>query len=218
VGAVVVLRFPPCALAALLLVLGACRSPAPALEERTYAPPGAALARVAVIPFYTHWAYQSSRMLGGVPPKTASERVTRLVVDAISERGIAMVPPAEVAAAIESVSRVTVAVDALIFADLAGRELGATGVLLGEVLRFREVRGTSPSGKRPASVAYQVTFYAAPEGFKLWTARFDETQAVPPSDLGLEPRAAEIHGRWLSAGEIAQRGADAVAKSLAEKL
>ena len=65
-------------------------------------------------------------------------------------------------------------------------------------------------------MAYQVTLYEAPEGFKLWTARFDETQSVPPAGLENDTQEVEIPKRWLSAGEIAERGADAVAKSLAE--
>jgi hypothetical protein len=206
----------PRALAAPLLVLVACVSPEPVLEERTYAPPSAALTRVAVIPFYAHRTYEGSRLLGGVPPEVASERVTRLVVDAISERGIAVVPPGEVAAAIEALPRSTPAMDAVVLAELAGRELGVTGVLLGEVLRFRDPRGASSGARRPASVAYQVTLYEAPEGFKLWTARFDEAQSVPPAGLESEPDDSEIQIRWLSAGELARRGADAVATSLFE--
>ena len=61
-----------------------------------------------------------------------------------------------------------------------------------------------------------MTLYEAPEGFKLWTARFDETQSVPPADSEDDPHDAEIQKRWLSAGEIARRGADAVAESLVE--
>jgi hypothetical protein len=202
-------------LAAPLLVLAACVSFEPILEERTYAPPGAALTRVAVIPFYAHRSYEGSRLLGGVPPEEATERVTRLLVDAISERGIAVVPPGEVAAAIEGLQRSTAAIDAMVLAEFAGRELGATGVLLGEVLRFRDPRGASSAARRPASAAYQVTLYEAPEGFKLWTGRFDETQSVPPADLDGEPDD-EIQIRWLSAGELAQRGAEAVATSLLE--
>jgi hypothetical protein len=202
--------------AALLFVLAGCLSPKAVVEERTYAPPSAALERVAVIPFYAHRTYEGSRLLGSVPPEVASERVTRLVADALSEHGIAVVPPAEVAAAIEDVPRSTAAIDAAIFAELAGRELEATGVLLGEVMRFRDPRGASPAARRPASVAYQVTLYEAPEGFKLWTARFDETQSVPPGGLESESHDAEIQRPWLSAEEIARRGAEAVAESLIE--
>jgi hypothetical protein len=222
VGAVVRLKAASQrALPRLVLVLGvlaACATPDAALEERTYAPPGAALQRVAVIPFDPHRSYEGSRLLGGVPQDVAAERVTRLVADALAERGIAVVSPDEVAEAVADVPRVTSAIDALVFAELAGRELGATAVLMGEVLRFRDVRGASPASRRPASVAYQVTLYEAPEGFKLWTARFDHTQVVMPVDEWPEVSSGQLNERWLSADEIAQRGAEAVARSLAASL
>jgi hypothetical protein len=216
VGPVVLLRSRPQALAALLLVLVGCLSIPPVLEEKTYAPPSAALTRVAVIPLYAHRTYEGSRLVGSVPAEVASERVTRLLAEAISERGIDVVPPDEVAAAIAEVPRSTVAIDAAIFAELAARELAATGVLLGEILRFRDPRGVSPTARRPASVAYQVTLFEAPDGFKLWTGRFDETQSAPPAGLESEPHDDEIRQPWLSAAEIARRGAAAVATSLAE--
>jgi hypothetical protein len=216
VGPVVHLKSLALALVAPLLVLAACSSPGDFLRQRTYAPPSAALERLAVIPFYPHRTYEGSRLLGSVPPDVATERVTRLVVDAISEQGIDVVAPAEVAAAIEGVPRSTAAIDAAVLAELAARKLGATGVLLGEVLRFRDPRGVSSSARHPASVAYQVTLYEAPEGFKLWTARFDETQTVPPAERAREPGDVEMPLHWLSAGELARRGADAVASSLVE--
>jgi hypothetical protein len=184
------------------------------VDARVYAPPSAALERVAVIPFYAHRSYEGSRLLGGVPAEVASERVTRLVAAALSERGIAVVPPDEVVAAIADLPRSTAAIDALIFSDVASRKLGATGVLLGEVLRFREPRGVSPTARRPASVAYQVTLYEAPDGYKLWAARFDETQAASTADDGAEHQGVGFAKNWLSASEIARRGAAAVAKSL----
>ncbi len=228
-GAVVPLRALPW-LVLVLGVLAACAMPDRVLEERTYAPPGAALRRVAVIPFYPHRSYEGSRLLGGVPQDVATERVTRLVVAALAERGIEVVSAAATAEAIADVPRSTAAIDALIFAEVASRKLAATAVLMGEVRRFREARGVSSSSRRPASVAYQVTLYEAPEGLKLWTGRFDHTQVVTLADelpeissaqpSSAQPTAARSAGaqrreRWLSADDIARRGAAAVARSLA---
>jgi hypothetical protein len=106
-----------------------------------------------------------------------------------------------------------VAVDALVYADLAGRELGATGLIVGELLRFRDPRGASASARKPASVAYQVTLYEAPDAYKLWTGRFDETQSVQRNTgAGYSERAPQIE--WRSADEISLRGARAVADAL----
>ncbi|MFQ5416935.1 MAG: hypothetical protein ACE5FL_07805 [Myxococcota bacterium] len=200
-------------LAAALLCAVACASPAPVLEQRTYAPPKGALARVAVIPFYAHRSYQGSSLLGGVAAERATATVTAQIRDALAARGVEVVPAADVAAAVAKVQRATAAIDTVVYADLAGRELGATGVIVGEVLRFRGPRGASASARKPASVAYQVTLYEAPDAYKLWTGRFDETQFVPPDsgngDSGNGPRI-----EWRSAEEISLRGARAVANSL----
>jgi len=203
-------------LALLSLALWACLTPENVIDARTYAPPGRALERVAVIPFYAHHSYQGSNLMGGVSAATASAQVTHLVSQELAERGIDVVPEADVAAAIAKVPRSTPAIDAVIFAEIAARELGATGVLLGEVLRFREPRGASAAARRPASVAYHVTFYETPDAFKLWSARFDETHDAPSPELRGADHAEETGIEWKSATQIARRGAAAVAKSLSK--
>jgi len=199
------------ALAALAV---ACFSPGAALDERTYAPPGPALERVAVIPFYAHRSYEGSSRMGGVSAELATTRTTNFVAKALRDRGVAVIDAAEVAAAIADVPRQGPAIDARIFAELAGRKLGATGVIVGELVRFREPRGVSPAARQPASVAYQVTLYEVPEAYKLWTGRFDETQVVLPPPDERDPGAPPTSVDWKSADELAIRGADAVAQAL----
>jgi hypothetical protein len=203
---------------AVSLVLGAlavaCLTPEPSLEERTYAPPGPALERVAVIPFYAHRSYEGSSRLGGVSAAVATERSTRHVAEALAANGIAVVPAEELAAVIADVPRSTAAIDVMVFAEIAGRELAATGVILGEVMRFREPRGASAAARRPASVAYQLTLYEVPDAYKLWTGRFDETQNIPPQRDEEDPLELPTSVDWKSADELAIRGADAVAKAL----
>ena len=196
-------------LALLAAALCACTSPAALVSEQTYAPPGSALERVAVIPFYTHQSYEGSLRLGGVPSEVASEEVARFVSGALAERGVRVIDPEEVAGAIADVPRLTMAVDALVFAEVAGRKLGATGVLLGEVLRYRNALGATPAMRRPASVAYRLLLFEAPDGFKVWSARFDESQRVD-----VDADVAALPEFWLSAADIAKRGAVTVARSL----
>jgi hypothetical protein len=195
---------------------GACLTPDPLLEERTYAPPGPALERVAVIPFYAHRSYEGSSRLGGVSAEAATERTTRHLIEALKASGVAVIPADDVAAVMADVPRSNPAIDARVAAELAGRELAATGVILGEVLRFREPRGASPSARRPASVAYQLTLYEVPDAYKLWTGRFDETQVVPPQQGGDDPHDPSTSVDWKTADELAIRGATAVAQALAQ--
>jgi hypothetical protein len=208
---------PRVLLAAALLWLFACASSSPVLEQRSYAPPRGVLSRVAVIPFHAHTSYEGSNLLGGVPADRATATVTRQIRAALAEKGVVLVPADEVAAAVAQLQHTTTAVDTLVFADLAGRELGATGVIVGEVLRFRGPRGAAASARKPASVAYQVTLYEAPDAFKIWTGRFDETQSVERNTGdGYAGDVPQIE--WRSAEEISLRGARAVADALVPDL
>jgi hypothetical protein len=93
----------------------------------TYAPTDAVLKQVVVIPFYAHRTFEFDRLRGGVPEKLAQERMTRAVRIAFAEQGIDLVPEEVVDRAMTDVTRLTPAVDARIFAEIAAREFGATG-------------------------------------------------------------------------------------------
>jgi hypothetical protein len=216
VGAVVIARVLRRHSVVLSLALVACATTDRQIDAQTYAPTGPALARVAVIPFYAHRLYEGSSRLGGVSPELATERVTQQVTEAMLAEGIEVVPVDEVASAFENVPRATAVIDSQIYAEGAGSALGATGVLVGEVLRYRDARGATAPGRHPASVAFQVTLYEAPDGFKLWSARYDYTQPPPQEKSGSGLHDAALLKRWLTANEIARRGADAIAQSLAD--
>ncbi len=200
----------------LLLALAACATTDQEIDVQTYAPIGPALARVAVIPFYAHRLYEGSSRLGGVPPELATERVAQQVTEAILAEGIEIVPVDEIVNAFENVTRATAVIDSQIYAEGAGNTLGATSVLVGEVLRYRDARGATAAGRHPASVAFQVTLYEAPDGFKIWSARYDYTQPKPQEKSGSDLHDAALLKRWLTAHEIARRGADAIAQSLSD--
>lgn len=202
---------------ALALWLVACATSDLGIETRSYAPPGPALERVAVIPFYAHRSYEGSSRLGGVDPGIATERLTRLMTEALLATNIEIVPVDEVANAIESVPRSSAVIDSKIFAEGVGKTLGATSILIGEVLRYRDARGATTPGRHPASVSVQVTLYEAPDGFKLWAARYDYTQPPPPETGSTnETHDAVLRQRWLTAHEIAERGVNEIAQALAD--
>jgi hypothetical protein len=215
VGAVVNSRGLRRFVIAIGVVLAACASTDSRLQSRTYAPPGPALTRIAVIPFYAHRSYEASSRLGSASPELAAERLTRQITESILDAGIEIVPVDEVANAFRNVARSTAAIDSQIFAEAAGRSLGANGVLIGEVIRYRDPRGATAATRHPASVAFQVTLYEAPEGFKLWSARYDYTQPPPVASTGNALHDTALQKKWLTANEIAQRGTDEVAEALA---
>jgi hypothetical protein len=214
VGAVVIVRVLRCCLFVLLLGFAACATLDHEVETQTYAPTAAARARVAVIPLYAHRAYEGSSRLGGISPELATERVTQQIVEALLVEGVEIVPVDQVVSAFDGIKRSTAVIDSQIYAEGAGNSLGATSVLVGEVLRYRDARGATAPGRHPASVAFQVTLYEAPDGFKLWSARYDYTQPPPQEASGSSVHDAQMQKHWLTAHEIAQRGANAVARSL----
>jgi len=200
-------RTPVVALAALALALAACRTPASSVSDRTYAPTAPALERVAVIPFYPHRSFAGERVLGGETADVATQRVTEAIATAIADRGVDVLTGADLDVVVSNVARIAPAVDARIFAELAERELGVTGVVLGEVLRYRNSLATTSAPRRPASVAFQLALYEAPAGAKVWAARFDETQEIEEPDLVADPDETAPPEPGRSADELARKGA-----------
>lgn len=196
-----------------LVVLCACASPKPMVSQRTYAPTAAALERVAVIPFYAHRSYQGERVHGGVDAVIATRSVTDAVATAIAHRGVHVLAREAVDEVVARVTRIAPAVDARILAEIAERELGASGIVLGEVLRFRDSLEVTSASRVPSSVAFQLALYDAPAGEKVWAVRFDETQEIEEPDLVSDPDANPPEP-WLTAEEIARMGAFAVADAL----
>jgi hypothetical protein len=97
---------------------------------------------------------------------------------------------------------------------LAARDFGATSVLIGEVWRYRERSGQAMGSAEPASVAFEVTLFAAPDGRRLWQARFEETQQAPTANPLRALRYPGSGTRWLTVAELARWGASQVAQSL----
>jgi hypothetical protein len=201
------------ALAGVLLLLAmACSRQAPVVQHRIYKVPRDALGRVAVMPFYPRPGLDATP--SGVSAATAAELVGRFMTEAVASRGIPVIPPSDLALAFSAEGRPTPRLDGRAAASLAARDFGATSVLVGQVWRYRERSGQALGSAEPASVAFEVTLFAAPDGRRLWQARFEETQ----QSLTANPLRARLYPgsgtRWLTAAEFARWGASQVAKSL----
>ncbi len=99
-------------------------------------------------------------------------------------------------------------------AALAAHKFGATAVLTGEVLRYRERSGEALGTSRPASVGFELKLYAAPGGERLWTALFQETQQTITENVLRARRYPGRGTRWLTAAELARWGAQSAVDSL----
>jgi hypothetical protein len=193
----------------MLTALACAAQLPPIVDARPIAPRASALKKVAVAPLIPGPSLEG---LGGTPtPDETASSVAGFLAEALVARGIPVVTPGEFAGLGADDARA----DPAAAAKLASDRFGATGVLLGTLQRYRDVEGGRRSTSSPASVAFEVTLYAAPSGKKLWAARFNETQH-PLSDRPLDASRYPGGGtRWLTAAELARWGADAAAESLA---
>lgn len=174
-----------------------------------------ALRKVAVVPFYPI-ATVSSATPGDEKTTSWADAalVSGFIADALAARGVPVVAPNDIELAFTAQGQPLPRLDPQATAARAARDFGATSVVLGRLLRYREREGSAAGSTRPASVAFEVNVYEAPTARRLWTGRFDETQqAITEAIL----RARQYPGggtRWLSAAEFARWGADEVAKAM----
>lgn len=82
-----------------------------------------------------------------------------------------------------------------------GRELGAEGILVGYVYRFREREGDAFAVKKPASVAFDIHLIRVEDGALVWREAFDQTQYSLMEDL---IQASSL--KWMTAEELAEKG------------
>ena len=197
----------------LALCLVACRQ-APIVEGRTFANASGLFEKIAIVPFYPAERLQRSSLPGSVSAVEAAELISRFVAEAFVGSGIRVIPASDVVIAFEGSGQIVPRGDALAVASLASREFGATSIVLGSVSRYREREGEAMGARRPASVAFEFTLYTAPEGVRIWSARFDETQqpfSANPARMRQYPGRGS---RWLTAAELARWGAEQAVEAI----
>ena len=87
-----------------------------------------------------------------------------------------------------------------------GVELGADGVIVGYVYRFRERQGNPYSVEKPASVAFDVHLVRVSDGLIVWRASFDKTQKSLMENLLQLSSFFKLGGKWVTARELANEG------------
>jgi len=196
----------------MLTALACAAQLPPIVDARPIAPRSGALNKVAVPRLVPAPSLQDSLAATSGGPRETTSLVAGFLSDALAAQGIPVVTPGEFGELPGSMDGG--AADPVDAAKLATDRFGATAVLLGTLRRYRDLEGSRRSTASPASVAFEVTLFAAPSGKKLWTARFDETQHSlneRPLDASRYPGGGT---RWLTAAELARWGANATAESL----
>ncbi len=201
------------AAAAIALVGCSVMRPAPVVQIQTLRVPDGAMKRVAVIPF-THRDTMRTAAVTDTSPEMAAELVTRFITDAMTKRGMQVIPASDLVTAFKAQGLKPFDINPRTAAELAATEFGATAIMMGRVSRYREREGGSFGSTSAASVAFNLTIYTAPVARRVHSSQFDETQR-PLSDHIVNARRYPGGGtRWLTAAELAQWGAESAVAAL----
>jgi hypothetical protein len=211
-------RLRRAALCGVLALAGCATLSPPVVDTAVLLSSPDLLKKVAVVPFVPDSAFHVSPPPAGVSAADAADLVTRFVAEAFAERRIAVVAPNDLIVAFEAEGKVLPREDVAAVAALAARQFGATAIVLGRVMRYREREGGARGALRPASVAFTLTLYEASSGKRAYQARFDETQVALSENLFLAMKYPGGGSRWLTAAELTRWGAleaiDAIPDSL----
>lgn len=146
----------------------------------------------------------------GVEPGEATALVARYLAEALAKQGLDVTTSEDLGRAL-SESGSSLAPREV--ARLAAERFGAQGILVGSVARFRE-RQADVGEDQAASVWFEVSLYKAPEGDKLWTGVFNETQRPLSQNVLVGARYPGGGSRWLSVDELARWGAEETALNM----
>ena len=123
-------------LLAALLLLGCQQANPPVVNQQTFSVVAGSTEKVAVLPFAT--ARGGVRLEAGREGKDMGDTVATFFAEALAARGVRVVPPSDMAIAFLNDGRAVPRKDPQLAAQVAARDFGATSVVLGEVLRWRE--------------------------------------------------------------------------------
>jgi hypothetical protein len=143
----------------------------------------------------------------------AEETMTRLLQEAFRKRfGERMVPLRIALEAWEGLKNDNPTVPPSLVAKKTGEALQAQYVVLGNVWRFKERRGTAISSEGPASVAFTVYLLNVENGNIVWRATFERTQQALSDNVLAASDFFKQGARWLTAEELARFGIKQILK------
>jgi hypothetical protein len=180
--------------------------PAPPVEHHSMKVPKGSLQKIAVLAFQPSASLIRARAGEEESAETIADLVARLMTDELMKRGIEVIGPSDLETALIAQGARSDRVDRRVAARLAAQDFGATAILFGEVSRWRERDGEKYGSSSPASVAFKMGIYSAPDMRRLWTSKFDETQRALSEHVLNVRRYPGGGSRWLKATELAQWG------------
>lgn len=198
-----------------LLALAGCQQANPkVVKGQTFSAAAGSMKIVAVMPFYPRPELRQRDP--DLDVEALSKSISIFVADALSAQGIRVVPPTDLQIAFMNDGRPLPRRDPQAAAEVAARDFGATSVVMGEVLRWRDREGRNLGSGSPAGVGYTIRLFQAPGGRRLWTSRFDHTQRTLTADPLIARKYPGGGTRWLTAAELARWGASAAAEDMVQ--
>ncbi len=171
------------------------------------------ITKVAIAPFALAERLIGTKA-GELEAAVAAELLGNRFAEALLARGVEVIPPSDVAVALEAAGITEKRLLPRQVATLAAREFGADAVLLGSLNRLVAREGSAAGATRAATVGFEVDLHAAPGAARLWTGNFDETQRPLTENLLDASRYPGGGSRWLTAEELLTWGAEQVAIAL----
>lgn len=191
--------------------------PAAVIQQEFFGKGEKVLSRVALMPLQPKLPVALRGRESQLTSSEAAMQLTGFLNEALMAKGLSLVSAHDLRIAAEKRGLGLLQSDVRAVAKLAASEFGATGVVHGELLRYRDRVGESLGSARAASVAFKVTLYEAPSGFALWTGRFDETQRALSENVFNARRYPGGGMRWLTSAQLARWGMSETARALVNR-
>ncbi|MDJ0669228.1 MAG: hypothetical protein QNJ61_18245 [Desulfobacterales bacterium] len=205
----------PACLVLTVILLGACSAPGPVVRQQGNL---GEIQKVAILP-YINMADLHGTDTGVRSPITGRVFVTgpvtdqadRFMTDQLISRvqqdtELTTVPSRDAASILETLARIE-GPQASRRQQIArtGKRLGADGIILGHVYRFRERSGGGMASESPSSVAFDLYLIDCRQERVLWSAFYDYTQQALSENLGGIGNFFRRGGRWVTAEELAAK-------------
>ena len=142
-----------------LLLAGCSQVSPPVVKQQTVSSSAGSIRKVAVVPFTTRAGLVPPDASHGMTADAIGDLVAGYMAEALTGHGVAVVFPSDVALAFLSQERPVPRRDPTAAAELAASRFGATSVVMGKVLRWRQRQGEAYGTAKPASVAFEMTLY-----------------------------------------------------------
>jgi len=143
----------------------------------------------------------------------AEKTMTRLLQEVLRKRfGERMVPLRIALETWEGLKNDNPTVPPSLVAKKTGEALQAQYVVLGNVWRFKERRGTAISSESQASVAFTIYLLNVENGNIIWRATFEKTQQALSDNVLAASDFFKQGARWLTAEELARFGIKQILK------